>query len=585
MAKIKINSGLFFSPPGVYFLYIFASALAIMGFRLIFPGEAVPLAYFSSSWRYIRGLVDFLQLFPALALSALVIPFGFNIRPQERITPFSPAFLQSLMTPIITAIAASGFCCLVSFLALPLAREYEASLRFRGRLYQLAKERAQEHAARGEWDETLQFVEICERVWPDGPEISSLKDEAEVRTEIERMTPEPLAVAGTEAVSRPAGAQPLNVTEALALAETALSEERYFDAHWLASLGGRLAAPGSAEAAAATRLAGRAWNGVNSLAPNIRETQAYRVYRLKREGHEALLGEEWIRSYYIFRELLTLSPEDPDVIKYLAISEGGVRQAAFFIDEIELALGRILTGAVFSLPQDHGRLVMRIASLSTSPDSAYGIGAEIMAFDRDGRPLWSMEAPYAKIVPLALDSGPAVTVLLRAIDRADKAKQWGPEIQGLGQGVPGGAELVLPVSWDIFLLLTNARRGLPGLSPTELRTAAENLGACGYQPQVFEAELLRRFAEPVLFLPLGIFAIVIGWRYRALKRPRYMGVLMLGILPMVFNGVIHVGRALVNNLGILAVVSLGFNTAALFFGIGMFVLLVLALILLAAQHG
>jgi hypothetical protein len=59
---------------------------------------------------------------------------------------------------------------------------------------------------------------------------------------------------------------------------------------------------------------------------------------------------------------------------------------------------------------------------------------------------------------------------------------------------------------------------------------------------------------------------------------------MLGILPLVFNGVIHICRGWVNNLGIWAVVSAGFTTAAVFFAAGILVLLVLSLIALAAQH-
>jgi lipopolysaccharide export LptBFGC system permease protein LptF len=144
--------------------------------------------------------------------------------------------------------------------------------------------------------------------------------------------------------------------------------------------------------------------------------------------------------------------------------------------------------------------------------------------------------------------------------------------------------LVLPVSWDNFLLLTNIRRGLSGLTLVDLRRAAENLGTYGHQGQVFEAELLRRFTEPLLLLPLGIAAIVAGWRFRALKRPRYMGIPMLLILPVVFTGVEHFVRHWVNNLGIWAVVSFGFTFAAVFFGIGVLVLLILSLIALAAQH-
>ena len=583
---VKIGKETFSSPLGIFIIYILGAALVIMGFRFIFPGEAAPLACFSSSWRLIRGFLDYLGLFPALVLSALVIPFGFRIYAQEKIKPFSPQFLQSLRMSIITVIVAGTLYGLLFSLALPLAQDFEENLRFQGRLYQLARERAQEHAANEEWAEAAQFTAVCERIWPNGPEISKLKTEVDIRSEEVRLS-HGSEDNNTGTAFRPSlpGPQAVNATEALTMAETALAEERYFDAHWLATLAGHLARPGSVETAEAARLAGRAWDGVNSLAPSAREAKAYNTFRLKKEGYEALVAQEWIRSYYIFRELAGISPEDPDAAKYLALSEQGLGQTAFFIDEMELSLGEILTGAVFSLPLGPGRLVMRISSLSTSPDSAYGMGIEMMAFDRDGRPLWSMEAPYAKILPLTLDSGPAVAVLMRALDRTDQSKQWEPVKQGMGQSAPDGAQMILEVSWDNFLLLSNVNRGLSGLSPADLKRAAEYLGSYGYQSEVFEAELLRRFAEPLLLLPLGVFAIVIGWRYRAVKRPRYMGIPMLGILPLVFYGTVHLCRGWINNMGIWAVLSLGFTTAAVFFAAAFTLLLILSLIILAAQHG
>jgi hypothetical protein len=211
------------------------------------------------------------------------------------------------------------------------------------------------------------------------------------------------------------------------------------------------------------------------------------------------------------------------------------------------------------------------------------MGAELLAFDRNGQHLWSSKAQYAKFMPLLLEGGPALSVLLRALDRVDKAKQIDPEITG--QPPHDGAEVVVPVSWDNFILLSNVRRGLSGLSPTELMTAAKNLGNCGYPPQIFEAELIRRFAEPLFLLPLGIIAIVLGWRYRAIGRPRYMGIPMLGILPLVIYGLVLFCRGWLNEFGIWAVVSLGFTTAAVCLGIGILVLFVLSLIILASQHG
>ena len=583
---IKIRKEIFLSPLAIFFIYMIASGLVIMGFRYIIPARAVPLAYFSFPWRLIQGLLQYLELFPALVLSALVIPFGLTTQAQGKANSNSSMFLQALKMPIFTAIIGATLYGLLFSLALPLAQNYEANLLFKSRLYLLARERAQESSARGEWAEAAQLLTICETIWPKGQEHSKLKTEAEIRTEGARMAaaqlPNILSVTGSQFDSR--NSTPVSAAEALALAETALSEERYYDAHWLATLGGQLARPDSVEVAMASRLAGRAWSGVNSLAPNAEETRLHSIYKMKRDGYEALLGEEYIRSYYIFLELEALSPEDSDLPRYLAMSENGVRQAAFFIDEMEIDLGRIITGAVFSFPFGLNRLVMRISSLSTSSDSAYGIGIEIMTFDSEGKPLWSIEAPYAKILPLTLETGRSVSILLRALDRTDKTGRWEPEAKSLGQSAPAGAEIVVPISWDDFILITNVRRGLSGLSSADLKRAAENLNTCGYLPQVFEAELLERFIKPLFLLPLGIFAIAIGWQYRALKRPRYMGIPMLGILPLVFNGAVYFSRSWLNKLGIWAVVSLGFKASALFFGIGITVLFVLSLIFLASKR-
>jgi len=572
-------------PPAVFIIYIAASALVIAGFHLIYPGEAVPLACFSAQWRLIRFLLDFIALFPALVLSSLVIPFGFKLRTPEISTPFSPQFFQFLKSSVITVIVAAVVYGVLFVLILPLGRNYEANLRSRGQLYGLAKERAQEHAAKGDWAEAAQFVSVCEGIWPNGPEISKLKAETDIQSEAlrfsagslpnEREPVSPLALPGP---------QPVNATEALAQAQTALNEGRYYDALWLTSLAGHMAKPGSVEQNMATRLAGIAWNGVNSMAPNAGETKAYDLFRMKRDGYEAMLAEDWVRSYYIFLDFLKLSPKDPDAIKFLNMSEKGLQQAAFFTDEMDMALADTLFGAVYSLPSGQGRLVLRLSSLSLLPDSAYGMEMELMAFDRDGRPLWSMEAPYVKLLPLVLDSGSEVSILMRALDRTDKTKHWEPVAHGMGQGAPANVQMALPVSWDDLLLLSKVRRGFSGLSPAELERASEAFGSCGYQPEQFQAELLRRFSEPLFLLPLGIFAIVIGWRYRAIKRPGIMRILMLGILPLVFSGLVQICRLWITNLEIAAVVSLGFTAALVSFAAGLTVFLIFSLIILAAQH-
>jgi hypothetical protein len=82
-----------------------------------------------------------------------------------------------------------------------------------------------------------------------------------------------------------------------------------------------------------------------------------------------------------------------------------------------------------------------------------------------------------------------------------------------------------------------------------------------------------------------ILSIIIGWRFRAKKRPRYLFIPMLPILPLVFNGLTLLYRNLLNTLGIWAVVSLGFSLALTVFIIGIAVFFILSLIFLAAQRG
>jgi hypothetical protein len=74
-------------------------------------------------------------------------------------------------------------------------------------------------------------------------------------------------------------------------------------------------------------------------------------------------------------------------------------------------------------------------------------------------------------------------------------------------------------------------------------------------------------------------------RFRAKRRPKFLGVPMLVILPLVFNWIVHVIRSLTNTLGLWLLLSLGFTTAIAVFVIGILFFFIIALIVLAAQYG
>jgi hypothetical protein len=629
---MKINRETFFASPVLFAGYMAASSLVILGFRFFFPSQGAPLPIFSRNWRLILGVLDILSLFPALALSGLVFPFGFQIFYDE-FHSFSPRFLERFKGRLITAVLAAIVYALLFFLVQPLVQDRRIDMTNRGSLYRMARDMARDRAALGHWDEAAGFINICERVWPGSPEIEQLRLDTEVETDEERirkagelrMSLDRSREGETRRIHDENAAldglrQPLNTLEALDMATAAMREERYYDAHWLATLGARLARAGSPEEAAASRAAGLAWDAVSSLAPNAWEQELHALYRLKQSGYEAMVAEDWIRAYYIFRELVERSPGDPDVRNFLQKSEEGVRNIAFFTDEMVRGTGDILTNAVFSLPYQPrsggtGRGIIRFSSVSLYQDYAYAFGLEFICFDRENRPESAFEAPYAKIIPMTLGQD-RVVVLMQALDRDNQDRQWVPAWRSLEEdaaarrpsaaqsGATGGFlrsvigdnQIMLDLSFESFVLLCYTWRGLgapagsarlsplDGFSLGDLLAASRSLGPYGYVPQVFEAEIIYRLCEPLFFLPIALLVIIIGWRFRAPSRARFVFIPMLFVLPLVFNGLVYFYRHILNIFGIFFVLNLGFSATLVAYCMGAGILFVLSLVIFSAQH-
>jgi hypothetical protein len=606
----KITSEIFRTPAAIFIIYIAASCLAVLVFRLIFPGEPPPLPYFSRNWRLLLGFLDILALFPSLALSALVIPFGLIPYSGELYGRFSPKFFNQFQGPIITAICASVMYALVFFLAMPLAQDHKEDLRFRASLYYLAKEDAMVHRAEGDWLEALQFIEIAESIWPQSPELAKLK--VDVAVEVDHLRfgeliaaggrhPEPADDERREArlSALPGRNNPLNAAQAIAMGEEAFSGGDYFDAHWYATVGARLAKDNSIDEANANRLAARAWDLINTLEPDSREKERQALFRLKQSGYQAMVSGDFIRAFYIFQELLEKTPNDPDALNYYMASERGTAEIAFFMDEMELSLGDNLSGALFSLPVREplkGRAVLRFSYLSVAPDYAFGTGLEYIRFDSQAQPYIRVQAPYAKLLPVTLDDQHKVLILMKALDRRDGNRQWDAQwIYAADSAMQPqdsdrqsedaarqNAGILLDLSYEDFLALFHMRQGLPNLSITEL-FELKAIDSAGYIPQAVDAEILGRLGIVLLFLPLTIAALVIGWRYRSKTHPRYLFIPMLILLPLVFTGVTHLYQYVINNAALLLILTVGFTWSLVILIASTALLLFLFLMLLASQ--
>jgi len=587
---MTINSEKLRTPYSIFLIYVVIFSLFIMAFRFIFPGSQAPLEIYAGNWRLIQGFLEIFNWFPALALSALVIPFGLASF-EENYQSFSQVLLKKLITSVITAICAAVVYGIIFFLAQPMLKNHENNLRFTGALYQLAKQNAYDSADQGEWFEAKQFLGICDRIWIENPELSGLRDRIAIGIEKQAMeesaeidlarsalAPE---IRSVDILPLSENERPVNATQAIEMSRTAFDDQRYFDAHWLANLGQRLSPRGSVQAANAAQLASEAWNMIASQAPNHRETRLVELYNLKVSGYQAMASEDWILAYYIFQELLESTPDDPDAKNYYAASEIAAREKAFFLDEMELSVGEILNGPVFSLLGADGRVVLRFSSLTLSADSAYGFGLDYMEFDKEMNLIANGTARYVKVIPVILNDAPQVLIMTHALDRYDKNHNYRSE-WFIGSEPAGG--IVLNVKFEDFLLLSGVRRGLSNLQIIELYNASKKLGDSGYIKQIFEAEILNRLGSALFFLPAAVFVIIIAWRYRAREKPRYLFILLLPVLPVVFHGFVYLYRVVFNTLGVWLVLTAGFTAAIIVFLVTLAVTLLISLIALSAQH-
>jgi hypothetical protein len=602
--KLFSLAGNFFrTNPGFFAAYMGICSALVFAFRFVFPGENAPLEHFILPWRLARGATDLINLFPALVMSALVTPFGFMTKDDDDFARFSLRFITKIQGFILSAIVSFACYGLLFFAVLPLAQEAQVAMRHEGELYRTARQRAEIHAAQGEWQEARRFLNICENIWYMGPPLDKLRERIAIGVE---SIPRGRPFSRDSRAAWTSGVQELHsevrdAQEALRLSRLALEEERYYDAHWLATLASRLAREGSVEAQEAARSASLAWNALSSPEPGIRETQSYDLYHRKRQGYEAMVANEWIRAYYIFLELSEQLPDDPDLAKFLAMSRQGAAGVAFFVDELEADIGQNLTNVVFSIPlvpsertlgsnvlsnetSFGGRAALRLESLLIRPDYSYAIGLELIALDGNNAPLYEMQARYAKFVPMTVQGKNRLVILLRALDRHDETVSWEPVWEG-GRPSPEDAQIALDVDYERFLRLARTNHRTEELFWGDLLAMAGDPGDYGYIPQVFQAEIIRRISRPLALLPLSILAILIGWRFRAATKPRLLGRFILATIPLVFYGVDQILHGAFGVLGLGLLLSLGYAPAIGIFIGGSLVLFMVSLIALAAQHG
>ncbi|MDR0643360.1 MAG: hypothetical protein LBG05_00400 [Treponema sp.] len=570
------------SSPIIVAVYIAASCIMVMAFRYVSPGIPAPLPIYAVKWRLIRGLLDVCTFFPAIALSGLVVPFGIRIENMDPFPRFSAYFFSLITSSVVTAICVSVIYGALFFLVKPLSQNYQETLVFNGELFLQSKERSQREANNGKWLDAEKSMLICKRIWAESEEIKPLEEQIQINAFEMRLANANNKLKNLYSDRNPTKyemklTEPMDAASALEQAQKALDEKRLYDAHWLADVGARLARRNGPEYRQAVLIKANAWKAINQMEPSPQEIEAFAFYREKKNGYLSIDDENWLKAYHIFYGLATKNPDDPDVVNFLALSKEKAASLAFFPNDKDPV--EIIPEAFYSLPAQNGRVVMRIKYLSVSLDAAYGRDVEITAIDGENRLLYQVKTPYCKAFPQE-DKDGRLLLMLRSIENGE---QFDPTIIGTDADLFENAQILLDINYDDFILLSKIRKGLDSFFIGDLFRAEKKFGDCGYVPQIFQANIVYRVFETVVFLPIAISVIILGWRFRAKRKPQWIGIPMLFILPFVFNILVLMYQEFINKMSVLSVVGIGFINSLIVFSGGTVVCLFFALIGLTAQ--
>jgi hypothetical protein len=330
----------------------------------------------------------------------------------------------------------------------------------------------------------------------------------------------------------------------------------------------------------AVRMAAQAWDKINGLTQAEKDLKTAKLIREKNKAYQMLVGGNVLGAYYEFGRLEADNRGDQDIATYLAESGRRLAAEAFFVDEatrMETLPGTqhilFLNGATQGT-----REAVYIGKLVELPaGEAYYYDIEAVRYGTDGVVQWHFSAPYGR--------REGDSILLHSVDRNDARVE---DLPSYLQGTRPAAErsvLRLKPSVEELHSLSIGGAALAVMGLSELWRMRADLAAFGIPRQALSVEMTMKMLMPFVFLILSIFAMSLGWAYRARYLARLSGVavLLMPLVPLVLSVLsllyVHAHRVVIG----FTVIAFGLTPALIVLAVLEGILLVVALVMLAGQ--
>ncbi|MGL4987067.1 MAG: hypothetical protein ACRC5H_08035, partial [Treponemataceae bacterium] len=434
--KKFVVRGLIFFP-----LYYFIAFIIIAAISFFYqtPSVTIIIEDFALSHKILNILKKYCSLISTLQVAGILIFFSWYFFDLTKIVKETESFLFDLLKYVlIVTLILLSITITVEEIALPLLEQKiedqkTASSDFIDYLA-LAKKSLNEK----DFHWTDIYAKKAFQISPSSQESFLLNRLAELKkTEVQK-TQEPEIIPQKEPVLEKIE----SIEVLLQKAETLLTDKKFFEAHYYATLVQEIEKRSNKENTDAQRIAQQAWNMLTNMRTSLSDTSED-VFKKKKAGFTALNNESYLESYYIFKDLEKAVPFDPDVKYFLIRAEEEVKKRYFFIDETyNLGTVEAYRNIYFSIKNpDKSTDIIRILGISQIEEAGnlvlYLRGLSFISYSEENELLRAFEARHAKIIimntnDLNEDSFKSITnqvafssnqrvpyLILNAVDRED----------------------------------------------------------------------------------------------------------------------------------------------------------------------
>ena len=526
------------------FLIIGFVLCLVFGFLYPHPVELINSALFP--YKFLSGLQYFLAFLPALFFAGFIISlavhFGHNA--EGGVKRFSKATLERYKLVIITSLICAFVLTLSNECFSILIKNKKENLINRPKIITEYVKVGNNLLNQGYYNRALNYANAALKLEPNSKEASILKDKATV--EINRMETSNLHFKlyendiESDTVDRVL-INPEQISEVYTLYQKAVecfNNEEWFNAHYYATLGINLATPKDPNLSNLKDIANEAWNNLTEFV-KLQKSEDQNHFEKKYEGYLALHQKDDLKAYYIFKELSTTSRElsiDPDVNFYLDVAENRIREKYFFVDEtFEQESFEYANNIYFAYDyKDGSKDIVYFKGVTTVEETGNSIqylrDLTIVTIDKDKEVYRTVNVPYAKVLPVSVESLNETTkqlleidektksipyLMLNSIGRSDSSIKVTPTFTyATEQNVPNPSFLILPIPFDDFILLEKNTINPDTLSLIDLVKFVNIAEKYGFAETIFVQVLMNRLLFPLWILIILIFAATFAWHNR-----------------------------------------------------------------------